>query len=200
MNDEKKIIEECFIISGANQNKVNNHMIILCLMDEKVSDIIQKYRAKSCDRDPKKKFIFNAKALNFDLTAAKIGLGCGPIFIVSTGGIEGGSGILLMFIDISKNKTKEIGFSKKASSYRKITKGINTFGICNFKKCKVYKKEVVVRIKRKKLDLIKERDELFGPECEAAIIQKTVVFYLCKFRIYGKKLVGNQVECFENGG
>jgi hypothetical protein len=53
-----------------------------------------------------------------------------------------------MFTDISKNKTKEIGFSKKALSYRKVTKGINIFGICKFKKCKAYKKEVVVRIKK----------------------------------------------------
>jgi len=92
----------------------------------------------------------------------------------------------MLLADESKNKTKEIGVSKKTPSYRKITKGINIFGICNFKKCKAFKKEVVVRIKKKKLDLIKERDELFCPECEATIIPKTVGFYLCEFKIYGK--------------
>ena len=103
-----------------------------------------------------------------------------------------------MFTDLSKNKTKEIGLSKKTPSYKKVTKGINIFGICNFKKCKAYKKVVVVKIKKKKLDLIKERDKLFCPECEATIIPKTVGFYLCKFRIYGKKLVNDQLERFEN--
>jgi len=172
---------------------------IQCLSDEKVSDVIQRYRSKSGDNDPTKKFIFNAKALNCDLTVAEAGLthNCN-IFVVATKGIKGAGGIPLMFTDLSKNKTKEIGFSKNAPSYRKVTKGINIFGICNFKKCKAYKKEVVVRIKKKKLDLIKERDELFCPECEATIIPKTVGFYLCKFIIYGKKLVGVQVERFEN--
>jgi len=172
--------------------------MIQCYTDEKVSDVIQRYRIKSNDRDPTKKFIFNARALNCDLTVAEVGMthNCN-IFVVATKGIKG-MGFPLMFTDLSKNKTKEIGFSKNAPSYRKVTKGINIFGICNFKKCKAYKKEVVVRIKKKKLDLIKERDELFCPECEATIIPKTVGFYLCKFKIYGKKLEDDRIIPFEN--
>jgi hypothetical protein len=136
--------------------------------------------------------------LNLDLTVEEAGLvNNANIFVVATKGVKG-SGCPMMFTDISKNKTKEIGFSKKAPSYRKVSKGINIFGICNFKKCKAYKKEVVVSIKKKKLDLIKERDELFCPECEATIIPKTVGFYLCKFKIYGKKIENDRVEPFEN--
>ena len=104
----------------------------------------------------------------------------------------------MMFTDASKNKTREIKFSEDAPSYRGITKGINIFGICNFKKCKAYKEEVVVNVKKKKLDLIKERDELFCPECEATIIPKTVGFFLCKFVIYGKKLENGKEESFRN--
>jgi hypothetical protein len=176
-----------------------SQLVIHCLKEEKVSDVIQRYRVKFCDNEPTKKFIFNAKALNRNLTVAEVGLTnhC-DIFVVSTKGIKGAGGIPLMFTDLSKNKTKEIGLSKKAPSYRKVTKGINIFGICNFKKCKAYKKEVVVRIKKKKLDLIKERDELFCPECEAVIIPKTIGFYLCKFVIYGKKVENKIEEDFRN--
>ena len=62
-----------------------------------------------------------------------------------------------------------------------------------------FKKDVIPRIKKKKLDLIKEKNELFCPECEAPIIPKTLGFYLCKFKIYGKKIVGDRVEFFDNG-
>ena len=41
--------------------------------------------------------------------------------------------------------------------------------------CKACKKEIVVPIK-KKINLIKEKDELFCPECESIIIPKTVCF------------------------
>ena len=198
ISDEEKISDN---YNGGIEVNFRNQSISLkiqCKPDEKVSDIIQRYRDKSGDNEPTKKFIFNAKALNPYLTVAEAGLANNfNIFVVSTKGIKGG-GCPMMFTDISKNKTREIGFSKKAPSYRKVTKGINIFGICNFKKCKAYKKEVVVRIKKKKLDLIKERDELFCPECEAAIIPKTIGFYLCKFVIYGKKLEDDRVEPFRN--
>ena len=104
----------------------------------------------------------------------------------------------MLFTDVSKNKTKEIGFSKKAPSYRKVCKGINIFGICHCKKCIAYKKEVVVRITKKKFDLINEKDQLFCPECDSLIIPKTVGFYLCKFKIYGKKIVNDNIEHFKN--
>jgi len=202
-NDELPKQQSCginlkFRLSGGYIVGISAGIEIQCLSDEKVSDVIQRYRTKSNDRDPTKKFIFNAKALNCDLTVAEAGLtNNGNIFVVSTKGIKG-AGCAMLFTDLSKNKTKEIGFSKNAPSYRRATKGINIFGICNCKKCKAYKKEVVVPIKKKKLDLIKERDELFCPECEATIIPKTVGFYLCKFIIYGKKLVDDKVVPFEN--
>ena len=181
-----------------NKGKESDAISIQCLNDEKASDIIQKYRWKSGNNDLTMKFIYNAKNLNPSLTVAEAGLTMNAnIFAVTTKGVKGG-GFPMMFTDLSKNRTKEIGFSKKAPSYRKVTKGINIFGICKFKKCKAYKKEVVVRIKKKKLDLIKERDDLLCPECEAIIIPKTVGFYLCKFVIYGKKVENRQEEDFRN--
>ena len=42
--------------------------------DEKISDIIQKYREKSSNYDINLKFIFNAKDLNHSLTVAEAGI------------------------------------------------------------------------------------------------------------------------------
>ena len=184
-----------FVIMG---DGVHNKISIQCLLDEKVSDVIQRYRIKTGDQDISKKFFFNSRSLNPEITVAEAGLNnMAHIYVEPFGEISGG-GYSMMFTDTSKNKTREIKFSKNAPSYRGITKGINIFGICNFKKCKAYKEEVVVNVKKKKLDLIKERDELFCPECEATIIPKTVGFYLCKFIIYGKKIENGKEESFRN--
>ena len=53
--------------------------------DDKVSKIIEKYRIKSGDQDPNKKFIFNAKNLKPNLSADEVGL-CNNsnIFVVAT--------------------------------------------------------------------------------------------------------------------
>ena len=176
----------------------SNPIVISCLYSEKVSDLIQRYRNISGDSDCSKKFIFNAKNLNEYLTVSETELSENAIiFVVPTNRIKGG-GCPMMFSDVSKNKTKEISFSKSAPSYRKAGKGINIFGICHCKKCKAFNKEVVIPIKKKKFDLIKEKENLFCPECDSLIIPKTVGFYLCKFRIYGKKFENNEIENFCN--
>ena len=53
--------------------------------DDKVSKIIEKYRIKSGDQDPNKKFIFNAMNLKPNLSADEVGL-CNNsnIFVVAT--------------------------------------------------------------------------------------------------------------------
>ena len=181
---------------GENPSKVS----IQCLLSEKVSEVIKKLRKKSGDNIPNCcRFIFNAKQLNESLTVAEVGLtNHSNIFIVATKRIKAAGGLPMLFSDVSKNKTKELTFSKKAPSYRKVIKGINIFGICTFKKCRAYQKEVVVRIKKKKFDFVEERNDLFCPECEALIVPKTVGFYLCKFIIYGKKLENGQEQEFSN--
>jgi len=196
--DNQGGISVIFRQSGAGSRESGASVMVQCLKDEKASDIIQRYRMKSGNNDSTNKFIFNGKNLNPSLTVAEAELtNNANIFVVSTKRVRG-SGFSLMFTDLSKNRTKEIGFSKKAPSYREVTKGINIFGICKFKKCNAYKKEVVVKIKKKKFDLIKERDDLLCPECEAIIIPKTVGFYLCKFVFYGKKVENRQEEDFRN--
>lgn len=124
---------------------------IQCLESQKVSEVIKKFREKSAWDKPNIKYIYyyNGKQINESLSVFEAGLKeYGNILVKKANEIIGG-GFPMLFSDVSKNKTKELTISKKAPSYRKITKGINIFGICKFKKCLAYQKEVVVRIKKK---------------------------------------------------
>ena len=76
-------------VQGGNNNNIAPIMI-QCMPDEKVSDIIKKYQAKSGDNDTEKKFIFNAKNLSPTLTVAEAGITHNAnIFVVATKGIKG---------------------------------------------------------------------------------------------------------------
>ena len=68
----------------------NGHIMIQCTMNDKVSDLIERYKTKSQEDVSKKKFIFNAKALNPSLTVSEAGLQEGAnIFVVNTAGVKG---------------------------------------------------------------------------------------------------------------
>ena len=86
-----KGISVIFRISGANQNAQNGAPIMVqCMPDEKVSEVIKKYQTKANDNDPSKKFIFNAKNLVPSLTVAEAGItNNANIFVVTTKGIKG---------------------------------------------------------------------------------------------------------------
>ena len=46
----------------------NEEAIVECKLDEKASDVIEKYRNKSGDSDPEKRFYFDSKRINPNLT------------------------------------------------------------------------------------------------------------------------------------
>ena len=70
--------------------KTNNATKIKCNQNEKVSEIIRKYRERTGDREPKEKFIFNAKELNAQLTVGQSQLYDGSIiFVVLLKGVKG---------------------------------------------------------------------------------------------------------------
>ena len=114
------------------------------------------------------------------------------------GDVKGGGGMCMMFTDVSKNKTTQVQCSPDAPNYRHIIKGINICGICNYIKCLAYKKEVIVNFHNKTFDLIKDQNKLFCPECQASIEPKTVLFYLCRYQIYGKKIENDEIVPFRN--
>ena len=72
-------------------NKNEQPVSVQGMPDEKVSEIIKKYRKKSGDYDLSRKFIFNARALHPSLTMAEAGLtNNANIFVVAKKGIRGG--------------------------------------------------------------------------------------------------------------
>ena len=74
----------------AGANGENGSIMIQCSLNDKISDLIERYRTKSLEDVSQKKFIFNAKNLNRDLTVAEAGLNDGAnIFVVNTAGVKG---------------------------------------------------------------------------------------------------------------
>ena len=140
------------------------HHSIQCNLDEKVSDLIKKYRLKSGDNNKNEKFIYNFKQLGPKFTVLEPNLTNSCVIQIVKYGVMcvGARGIAINFTDVSKNITKEIGFSKRAPSYRSACKGINIFGNCHYKKCSAYKKEVVLG---KKFHLIKGKNFILSLMC-----------------------------------
>ena len=76
--------------ASAETGPASAPIMIQCTPNDKVSDIIEKYRNKANDRDETKKFIFNAKNLNASLSVAEAGItNNANIFVVATKGIKG---------------------------------------------------------------------------------------------------------------
>ena len=76
--------------ASAETGPASAPIMIQCMPNEKVSTIIDRYRAKSGDKDPTKKFIFNAKNLAPSLTLSEAGISNNAnIFVVATKGIKG---------------------------------------------------------------------------------------------------------------
>ena len=72
---QSQMVEFCVIFRKSGVvGQESNPVYVKCMPDEKVSEIIEKYRSKSGDCDPTKKFIFNARSLNQILTVAESGI------------------------------------------------------------------------------------------------------------------------------
>ena len=210
-----QIMNDSFYNSKPYTQNINNHQNISvffrqnlgangvfeirCNLKDTVSKIIQIYRKKSGDFSLNREFMYNEKLLNPSLSLADEGIANnGTIFVSKTGAVKGGGGMCMMFTDVSKNKTTQIEFSPDAPNYRHVIKGINICGICNYIKCLAYEKEVIVNFYNKTFDLIKDKNNLFCPECQAPIEPKTVLFYLCRYQIYGKKIKNDEIVPFRS--
>ena len=95
-------------VNFRNSGQYSSALEIQCNQEEKVSELIQKYRIKSGNYDQNIKFIYNAKNLNPDLTLAEAGVFNGVnVFVVTHCDMKGG-GMAISFTDVSKNITREI--------------------------------------------------------------------------------------------
>ena len=72
----------------------NGPIMVQCMPDEKVSELIKRYRERAKDDDPKKQFVqfvYGAKKLNPDLTVADAKIVDNAlIFVNDIGGVKGG--------------------------------------------------------------------------------------------------------------
>ena len=86
MNQYPNIPKSFAVIFRHTGNDTNKFPITVNVKEnEKISDIIQKYRQKSSNYDINLKFIWNAKNLNHSLTVAEAGLtNNANIFVVKT--------------------------------------------------------------------------------------------------------------------
>ena len=76
-------------VQQAANDEEANLISVQCNINDKLSDIIEKYRTKSLDK-VEKFFIFNAKKLNLSLTAAEAGISDrATIFVLDPRNVEG---------------------------------------------------------------------------------------------------------------
>jgi len=106
--------------------------------------------------------------------------------------------VTILFTDLSDRKYEEIFFTKNDPYYKNITEGINIFGICQCKKCKNFKKEIIIPLKKVyKIDLIKELELICCPECEFYSTPKKIGFYCCEYTIQGKCFKNDKINNFK---
>lgn len=91
---------------------------------------------------------------------------------------------------------RALGFCKKAPKWRIIYKGLNVFGKCSCIKCEAKGKTVICPKRKCTIDFCEEGYSFTCPICTGIIRPITIGFYMCDYKIYGKKVEGNRVEDF----
>ena len=192
-----KIIKVYFKINGGE---------IICLESKKnelFHSLFSKFMAKIGAFDKEYQFIYNCKDLD---PMKKLGeemhsFDGNIIYIdaeIKNNTLLGGYSL---FTDLSKQITEEHYLSDETPSYNTVTNGINIYGICKYKKCSAYNKEVIVPLENVEyLDLINERENFICPECEALINPRTIGFHLCEYKIKGTKYENKVTESFDFKG
>ena len=85
--NENQYIKVIFKFYGEESQTI----IVVCMPNEKISKVIERYRNKSLDRDTTEKFIFNSHVLNPSLTVAEAGMSDNScVFVVATPYLKGG--------------------------------------------------------------------------------------------------------------
>ena len=106
------------------------------------------------------------------------------------GGIKGGGGCFgVPTIDVSKNKTENIGFSKSGKHYRLVRYGLNIQSKCKNSNCIAYKDTIYVQIGFvKNWNLVYKHDTIVCPECKEKVMPLNFGFFNCKYEIEYEKI------------
>ena len=83
-----------FLIFRTYDKEKNNNFALItiqCMLTDRVSEVIQKYRNKANDQEPLKKFMYNAKELDPNKSIVESGLtNNAQIYVVTTRDVNGG--------------------------------------------------------------------------------------------------------------
>ena len=187
---KKEIIEIIF-----EDDIIRTKKIIRAQKNELFISLMRKYIQSTGLYNKNLLFMYNSRYLEPNMNLNQIGiLGGETIKVISSGNVKGGGGFCMNFTDLSKKIYEEHYFSNNAPPYRNVFQGINICGDCKYENCMGYNQEVIVPLEGiQRLDLIKERGNLKCPICRSLIEPKTVAFYLCKYKISGKKFENSKV-------
>lgn len=193
---KEKIYDKKTNIQLKFRGKIYN---IVCDGNESFSSIFEKLKNRIGMKDQNLNFTLNGKKIKSEMKLDDSDFI--SIEAYETMSAIGGLNCTVNFTDVRKQVHEEHYFSDTAPNYRTVTKGINIYGICKGNNCKAHGKEVVVpQKKKKKFDLIKEKDNLECPECKGVVIPKTLGFHLCKYKVSGKVFLNDIIEPFEFEG
>ena len=172
--------------------------IYIVKRNELFSSVIEKFK-KDSGLVSEFKCLYNGLTINDpNKTLEELDIRNLDPIIVETLGLCPGGRFSINFTDVSKNIYEEHYFSETAPDYRIVSEGINVYGICKGKKCKVYNEEVICPLENKKFfNLLEEKEDLECPICGSLIIPKTLGFFSCEYRIKGKKCENDTITPFE---
>jgi len=177
------------------ENKIRGYA---CKRDESLSSVGEKFKKDSGYSNYKLQFLLYGKILDEKKTLKEMNiLDTSFIDVGRANEVTGGGEMPIKSTDISKNMYIEQKFSKKAPKYKIASKGINVIGICKGIKCKAYNEVVIYPLNEKSnFNLIEEKDDLVCPRCKNLMVPKTLGFYLCEYKIKGKKCENDKIIPF----
>ena len=168
--------------------------------DKSIKDLIEKYLFEIGEESDhflqRYQLLFNSKDVtkeNQDELVGKFFVNDhARIMVCSVYGFEGAGSAPFDFVDVTSNKIKlkKVTFSSAPDKlHRKVYRGLNIFGICQNKNCRVRGKEVIYRIKLNKEGLCfnvnEERENIKCPLCKSKFEKKTCGFWRCEYQFVG---------------
>ena len=104
------------------------------------------------------------------------------------------------FLDVRQNFIEEKNVTDNFF-FGKVTKGINFYGICQYKKCQAFQEEVIISFKGKEtFEMANEILNIKCPICKKIIKPNNIGFKFCEYLIKGKIIEDGRIESFQISG
>lgn len=143
--------------------------------------------------DPQWKY--DGETLNNEKTFEDYGIENDDV-ITSNERSRGGGGYFgISTIDVSKNKTKNLGFDKEAPDYRLVSYGLNIQSKCKNKNCKAYEDIIYIQFNYvTKWNLLENIDKVRCPVCNSRVKPINFGFFNCKYEIEYEKDEDDEIK------